>query len=64
MKIIDILTELETWISLSDEIRIKAEKSDITSYNNEALAGLLVLWNKGVYDEDPDVLHNELTNLL
>ena len=59
----DFLSELTSFIVISDEIMNKAKESKLTSKNGK-VKHLLVHWSKGTYDEDVDTLVQELKNLL
>jgi hypothetical protein len=64
MKIYQMLTELQTWFSPSQELLDKAEQSKITTKNNATFKRLVKDWETGMYDEDPDLIYNEITFLL
>lgn len=61
--IYDFLSELTSFIVISDEIMNKAKESKLTSKNGK-VKNLLVQWTQGIYDEDPDALVQELKDLL
>lgn len=58
------LREMGTWIDTPQEDINRAEKSGINTDNSPRLRSLSIEWVDGVYDEDPDVLHNALTYLI
>jgi len=41
-----------------------AAKSGITNRNNKNLKSLVTAWEDGNYDEDPEILHQELLHLI
>jgi hypothetical protein len=60
----DFLSELQSYIEISDETMELASNSDINSKNNDDLSYLLNGWSRGDYDEDPLLLVQELKSLL
>ena len=60
----DMLQEMQTWISISPEDLNKARSSDINTTNSPQLKRLVRGWVNGIYDEDPEVLVQELQNLI
>lgn len=59
-----MLSEMQTWCTISPEDIQKAKDSGIRSNNNSALKALVKAWLQGVYDEDPEYLKNELLKLI
>lgn len=64
VSILNMFQEMQTWLHFSDSILSKAKESTITTTNNKKLKSLVDKWRKGVYDEDPDGLGNELESLV
>jgi hypothetical protein len=64
LKIFDFLCEMRTYSVISDEDMEIARVSKITTGNNREMKELLSAWMDGAYDEDPESLTWELTNLL
>lgn len=66
MRIIDLLRELQSFstsgVTISD--LKKAEKSNVTTENSKAFDGLLYEYSSGAYDEDIELLTQELRQLL
>lgn len=60
----DMLLEMGTWLSSTPEELERAEKSGITNRNNKNLKSLVTAWEDGNYDEDPEILHQSLLNLI
>jgi len=58
-----MLAEMGTWIDTSKWIP-QAEKSGISTDNSPRLRQLVQSWINGNYDEDPEILVQELTYLL
>ena len=59
-----MLTEMETWCSFTEEQKAKAKSSDVHTSNNPKLRRLVDMWQDGEYDEDPEVLAQELVELI
>jgi hypothetical protein len=64
MKIYQMLTELQTWFNPSQELLDKAKQSKITTKNNVTFKRLVNGWEEGMFDEDPDLIYDEITFLL
>lgn len=60
----DMLLEMGTWLSSTPEELERAKKSGITNRNNKNLKSLVTAWEDGNYDEDPEILHQELLRLI
>ena len=60
----DMLLEMGTWLSSTPEELERAKKSGITDRNNKNLKSLVTAWEDGNYDEDPEILHQELLHLI
>jgi|694.fasta_scaffold03814_35 hypothetical protein len=60
----DMLLEMGTWLSSTPEELERAAKSGITNRNNKNLKSLVTAWEDGNYDEDPEILHQSLLNLI
>lgn len=59
-----MLLEMGTWLSSTPEELRKAKESGITTGNNKNLKSLVSAWQNGNYDEDPEILHQELLYLI
>jgi len=62
--ILEFMNEMETWHSFSNEEVDCAEISDINNHNNTTFQLLLSGWIAGDYDEDPELVCQELIGLL
>lgn len=60
----DMLQEMMTWVPISPEDLNKARSSDINTTNSPQLKRLVRDWVNGIYDEDPEILVQELQNLI
>ena len=60
----DMLLEMGTWLSSTADELERAKKSGITNKNNKNLKSLVTAWEDGNYDEDPEILHQELLHLI
>jgi hypothetical protein len=60
IKLIDMLNELSTWFSYSDEEITAATKSNITTDNTPEFARFVSDWGAGDYDEDSCQADREL----
>lgn len=58
------LQEMQSFVSISISHMALAEKSDINYVNNTKLAELSDSWVDGDYDEDPQLLVDELIRIL
>jgi len=59
-----MLLEMGTWLSSTPDELKRAKESGITTKNNKNLKSLVTAWQDGNYDEDPEILHQELLNLI
>jgi len=59
-----MLLEMGTWISTSADQLARARTSGVTNKNNKNLKSLVTAWEDGRYDEDPEILHQELLHLI
>jgi PIN domain nuclease of toxin-antitoxin system len=59
-----MLLEMGTWLASTPEELERAAKSGITNRNNKNLKSLVTAWEDGNYDEDPEILHQELLHLI
>jgi hypothetical protein len=62
--IYDMLSELETWFPLTSQERAKAIASTVNNHNNLEFNHLVAWWRRGLYDESPEILHQELLMML
>jgi hypothetical protein len=60
----DMLLEMGTWLASTPEELERAKQSGITNRNNKNLKSLVTAWEDGNYDEDPEILHQELLHLI
>ena len=60
----DMLLEMGTWLSSTPDELERAKQSGITNRNNKNLKTLVTAWEDGNYDEDPEILHQELLHLI
>jgi hypothetical protein len=60
----DMLQEMGTWFSVPQVALQAAKKSGINEDNHHEFAKLVMDWQDGRYDDDPDYLYNELLNLI
>jgi hypothetical protein len=60
----DMLLEMGTWLSSTPDELERAKQSGITNRNNKNLKSLVTAWEDGNYDEDPEILHQELLHLI
>ncbi len=60
----DMLLEMGTWLSSTPDELERAKQSGITDRNNKNLKSLVTAWEDGNYDEDPEILHQELLHLI
>jgi PIN domain nuclease of toxin-antitoxin system len=59
-----MLLEMGTWLASTDDELDRAEQSRIHTGNNKNLKSLVTAWENGNYDEDPEILHQALLNLI
>lgn len=59
-----MLLEMGTWWSSTPDELKRAKESGITTKNNKNLKSLVTAWQNGDYDECPEILHQELINLI
>lgn len=59
-----MLLEMGTWLSSTPDELQRAKQSGITDRNNKNLKSLVAAWENGNYDEDPEILHQSLLNLI
>ena len=64
MTIFDMLQEMESFTKVSEDDLNKASHSNINEKNSIHLKRLIEEWCDGCYDEDPDLLVNNLVYLL
>jgi hypothetical protein len=62
--IADILSELETWLPLTKEEKKRATRSNITTANNIDFKYYVNRYIDGDYDNDIEVLQQEIISLL
>jgi predicted ATPase len=60
----EFMGEINTYARIEDGVMAKAKEANITTVNNKSLKGLVSDWINGVYDEDPEYLASELSNLI
>ena len=59
-----MLLEMGTWLASTTDELDRAEQSRIHTGNNRNLKSLVTAWENGNYDEDPEILHQALLNLI
>lgn len=52
----DLATEMQTWLTFSPETLEKAKNSKVTTRNTTAFNKLVINWENGLFDEDPDMV--------
>ena len=62
--ILNMLHELQTWITVEDDVLDLANESTITTKTDRYFKRLVQEWKDGVYDEDMKILFNEILTLL
>ena len=62
--IYDMVTELQTWFTISPEILDEANESDINDSNNKKFKKLVCDWNLGKYDNDPETFYASILSFL
>ena len=62
--IYELMLELSTQANPSDNMFLKAKASTINDDNDEMFAQMVTGWRDGIYDEDPDLLLDDLYNIL
>jgi len=58
------LNEIGTYTSIDESVMVEAKSSKITTANNREFKDLVLSWIDGAYDEDPESLAWEVSNLL
>lgn len=64
MTILDMVQELQSFLKIPEDTLAKAKASGVSTDNSKPLRDLVRAWCAGDYDEDPETLLFELTNLL
>ena len=62
--IYDLLQELQSFLTIPEEVLKSASESNINESNNESFFEELELWKNAAYDECPELLIQRLTNML
>jgi hypothetical protein len=60
----DLATEMQSFVKVSPATLEKAKNSKITNKNNTDFAILLIDWQNGRYDEDPEYVIYEIEDIL
>ena len=60
----DLLREMQSYVTVSEDIITKAEESGINENNNNTFSILVNQWGLGHYDEDPEYVVSEIKSLL
>ena len=60
----DMLCEMQSFILVSQTDMDAAETCDVDTGNSPELKRLVEAWGRGAYDEDPQLMHQALRNLL
>jgi hypothetical protein len=58
------LLEMGTWFKTSEEILERAKNKKLNAQEKNHLSTLYRHWNVGMYDEDPQMLYNELIQMI
>ncbi len=58
------LNEIGTYTFIDESVMVEAKSSKITTTNNKDFKDLVLSWIDGAYDEDPESLAWEVSNLL
>jgi type III secretion system FlhB-like substrate exporter len=53
-----------TWFKTSEEILERAKNKKLNAQEKNHLSTLYRHWNVGMYDEDPQMLYNELIQMI
>ena len=64
VSLVDMYNEMQSWVQVSPKTLSKAKVSKITTSNNKEFKRLVNQWERGIYDEDPEMLVQELDNIL
>ena len=62
--LLDFFEEMQSFVNVSEETLQAAEKSKVDEGNSPKLKQLVKSWVNGLYDEDPELLVQELERLL
>jgi len=62
--LLDFFEEMQSFVNISEETLQAAKKSKINEKNSPKLKQLVKNWVNGLYDEDPELLVQELERLL
>lgn len=62
--LLEMLEELGSWIATPCDTMVKAGNANIDTENNSNFKSLVKGWEKGRYDDDPEILHQELISLI
>lgn len=60
----NMLQELQTFTDIDEDAFVEANNSNINTKNNQDFKKLVNDWNDGMYDNDPDMLVNEIYDLI
>ena len=58
------LLEMGTWFKTSEEILERAKNTKLDADEKNHLSTLRKHFNMGIYDEDPELLYNELIRMV
>ena len=58
------LLEMGTWFKTSEEILAKVKNTKLSTQEKIHLSKLSRDFNEGLYDEDPELLYNELIQMV
>ena len=64
MSIYPFLQEINSFAIVENETFDNAKLSKITTSNNKPFKKMVDAWVEGEYDEDPEILVSEISNLL
>lgn len=62
--ITSMVSEMESFLTVSTETKEKAKLSKITDSNNKDFKILMRDWIDGIYDDDPQTVLDELESML
>lgn len=61
---LDLLTEMQSFITVEPKLLAKAQSSEITDNNNSTFRTLVKDWTNGLYDEDPEMVVQAIRQLI
>lgn len=64
LSIYQLLSEMQSFVSINDQVMDIARKSEISTENSMLFRQYVKEWGDGIYDEDPDLLVQDILRLL